>query len=143
MANFLASIIFKRFILALGIILLGLALFWLYNLSQKLMLSRKKEPLPFELNGKPTILYFTTPDCVPCKTIQRPALRKLKKQIGPGNIQIVEIDATKDTKLAKQWSVLSVPTTFFIDVQGKVRHINHGVTSFEKLYKQTNSLSLD
>ena len=43
--------------------------------------------------GVPTILYFTTPTCIPCKTQQTPALQKLQGQLGDG-IQIVRVDAT-------------------------------------------------
>ncbi len=39
-------------------------------------------------------------------------------------------------ELADYWGVLSVPTTFVIDGQGQPRHINHGMTSQDKLRRQ-------
>ncbi len=87
--------------------------------------------------GKPTILYFTTPDCAPCKTVQQPALHKVKSRLGD-DLQIVEVNAFEQPDLARQWGVLSVPTTFIIDSSGKPRHVNHGVTSAEGLIEQLN-----
>ena len=81
-----------------------------------------------------TLVYFTTPSCVPCKTVQRPAIQKASQILGDA-LQVLEIDASERPDLATRWGVLSVPTTFVIDKNGKVRHINHGV-------KRTNQLLL-
>ena len=83
----------------------------------------------------PAILYFTTPSCVPCKTIQRPALTRLQERL-PGSIHVIEVDAAARPDLADYWGVLSVPTTFIIDARGRPRRVNHGVSSAEKLQKQ-------
>ena len=85
--------------------------------------------------GVPAILYFTTPSCMPCKTIQRPALARLQERLGD-SIQVVEIDAATRPELADYWGVLSVPTTFIIDSHGRPRRVNHGVSSAEKLQRQ-------
>lgn len=85
--------------------------------------------------GAFTLVYFTAPTCVPCQTIQRPAIERLKELLGRA-LQVVEIDVTARPELASRWGVLSVPTTFVIDPRGKVRHINHGVTRAEKLLLQ-------
>ncbi|NIR96491.1 MAG: thioredoxin family protein, partial [Gammaproteobacteria bacterium] len=69
------------------------------------------------------ILYFTTPNCVPCKTVQRPALETVKKHLG-NKLKVIEVDATQQTALADHWGVLSVPTTFIIDANGKPRKVN-------------------
>src|SRR4051812_5972948 len=58
--------------------------------------------------GVPTILYFTTPTCIPCKTQQTPALQKLQGQLGEG-IQIVRVDATEQPEAAQRWCVFSAP----------------------------------
>ena len=86
------------------------------------------------------IVYFTTPDCAPCKTVQRPALSKLLTLTGDG-VQLIEIDATQRPDLAKQWGVMSVPTTFVLDARGEARYVNNGVTRVEKLMEQFQSLS--
>jgi thiol-disulfide isomerase/thioredoxin len=85
--------------------------------------------------GVPTILYFTTPTCVPCKTTQRPALVRLQERVG-SSIEVIEIDASERSEVADYWGVLSVPTTFIIDSKGRPRRVNHGVASAEKLEMQ-------
>jgi thioredoxin 1 len=85
--------------------------------------------------GIPAILYFTTPTCVPCKTVQRPALFKLQDRLGD-SVQVIEIDIALQSELANYWGVLSVPTTFIIDALGRPRRVNHGVASAGKLQKQ-------
>jgi thiol-disulfide isomerase/thioredoxin len=72
------------------------------------------------LPNKPVIVYFTTPDCAPCKTVQRPAIQKVTTLLGE-NVQVVEIDATERPDLAKTWGVMSVPTTFLLDAHGEAR----------------------
>jgi thioredoxin-like negative regulator of GroEL len=86
----------------------------------------------------PTLLYFTPPTCAPCKTVQRPAIERLKSLAGD-RLRVVEIDASSQPEIARQWGVLSVPTTFVLDAEGRPRHVNHGVTSMEKLLNEFES----
>ncbi len=135
----MTSDILLRFAFAVGIILLGLSANWLFN--QRLLL-RAKNNLTSLLNPLPNkhvIVYFTTPDCAPCKTVQRPALDKLINLFGE-KLHIVEIDATERPDLAKNWGVMSVPTTFLLDSRGKARYVNNGVTRAEKLMEQIQTL---
>lgn len=124
---------------ALIIALAGLAAYWALN--RFLLWRLKKRPLGLEelQPGTLGILYFTTPDCQPCKTLQRPALQKLSEQLG-GRLQILQVDATQRPDLADYWGVLSVPTTFIIDAYGQPRGINHGVASAEKLLRQLQAV---
>ncbi len=89
--------------------------------------------------GTPGIVFFTTPECVTCKAAQAPALRALSARLS-GKVQVIEVDASNDSALAKTWSVLSVPTTFVLDREGKPRHVNHGFASAEKLFGQIRQL---
>ncbi|HUI72160.1 MAG TPA: thioredoxin family protein [Spirochaetia bacterium] len=90
--------------------------------------------------GVPGIVYFTTPDCVTCKSAQRPALRALEQKLA-GQVQVIEVDAVDRPDLAQQWSVLSVPTTFILDREGKPRQVNHGFASAAKLLSQLQRVS--
>ena len=83
-----------------------------------------------------TIVYFTTPMCIPCKTQQQPALRKLQVELGDEQLQIVQIDATQDPSAAERWGVMSAPTTFVLDKMFQPKHINHGVADVNKLKRQ-------
>ena len=130
----------ERLLLVLAI---GIALVIIYNIARRLSLWRKSRHA-LELDqyhvGKPAILYFTTPGCAPCKTIQRPALEQIADLLGE-KIQIIEIDALVETQLADKWGVLSVPTTFIIDHLGRPRGMNHGIAKAEKLIHQLFEVS--
>lgn len=89
--------------------------------------------------GTPCILYFTTPDCLTCRAAQKPALRALAERL-PGSVQVIEVDAAGNAAMAREWSVLSVPTTFVLDRDGKPRQVNHGFASTDKLLGQLGTL---
>ncbi len=134
----MATDILTRTLFALALAGMGVGV---YGLANRYVLKRAAHKFRglenFQL-GVPAILYFTTPSCVPCKTIQRPAIQEVQRTLGR-NIQVIEVDASKRTDLADYWGVLSVPTTFIIDKNGQPRHINHGVTHTAKLINQMES----
>jgi thiol-disulfide isomerase/thioredoxin len=131
--------ILLRFGLALGIIALGLSAYWLNN--QRLLVRAQNNVLALfgTLPNKPVIVYFTTPDCAPCKTIQRPALNKLSSLMGD-KLEVIEIDAIQRPDLAERWGVMSVPTTFLLNARGEARYVNNGVARVEKLMEQLQTL---
>lgn len=83
----------------------------------------------------PTILYFTTPFCEPCRTQQQPTLSALEREWA-GRVQVVRVDATEQPDAADRWGVFSAPTTFVLDRTHTPRHINRGVASLDTLKKQ-------
>jgi thiol-disulfide isomerase/thioredoxin len=90
----------------------------------------------------PTIVYFTTPTCIPCRTQQQPALTLLQRELGDDHIQIVKIDATEQPDAADRWGVFSAPTTFVLDRHGKPREVNHGVADADKLKRQLQATAV-
>jgi thiol-disulfide isomerase/thioredoxin len=133
------SDILWRSLLAIGIIALGTLAYWLA--SQRL-LARAQNNLLTLFNtppNKPVLVYFTTPTCAPCKTIQRPAIEQIRRLLGE-KLQVVEIDATEHPDLATTWGVMSVPTTFLLDSHGEARYVNNGVVRVEKLMEQIQTL---
>src|SRR5512138_1333522 len=130
----------SRTIVTVAIIAVGIFGYWLVN--QRLLVRAKSNlfTLFSQLPNKPVIVYFTTPDCAPCKTLQRPALNRVTQLLGD-SLEVVEIDATQRPDLAKQWGVMSVPTTFLLDARGEARYVNNGVTRAEKLMEQLQTLS--
>ena len=131
----LASEPLYRLLLALLILLSGVLL---YRGVNSLTLRRARVCVPGLERlrpGVPVLLYFTTPTCAPCKTVQRPAIQRLQERIGE-RMEVVEVDASIQPELASQWGVLSVPTTFIIDAQGNPRYVNHGVAPLDKLQRQ-------
>ena len=128
-----------RFALAGIIIISGTLAYWLIN-QRILVRARSNVFTLFQtLPNKPVIVYFTTPDCAPCKTLQRPALNQVSKLMGE-TLDVIEIDASERPDLAKTWGVMSVPTTFLLDARGEARYVNHGVTRAEKLLEQIQNL---
>lgn len=89
-------------------------------------------------DGISTILYFTTPTCAPCQTVQMPALKRVEETLGD-RVQIVRVDATEHPDDARRWGVLSVPTTFVLDTDGQAVAVNHGVAHTETLLRQLTS----
>lgn len=86
-------------------------------------------------NGVPTIVYFTTPNCAPCRYQQKPALEQLKSEWGEG-VNIIEVDAAEQPDDAKRWGVFTAPTTFVLNGQGAPHAVNHGVADARKLAQQ-------
>ena len=131
--------ILLRFGLAVSIIVLGLFAYWFIN--QRLLIRARNNVFKLfdKLPNKPMLVYFTTPDCAPCKTVQRPAIDRVSNLLGE-KLEVVEIDATERPDLAKTWGVLSVPTTFVLDENGEARYVNNGIARAEKLLEQIQTL---
>jgi thiol-disulfide isomerase/thioredoxin len=125
----------ERLLIAAGLIVLGVLA---VRFGPRLFLTlraRRELGLPGFRFGTPAILYFTSPGCAPCESVQAPALDRLRQEYH-ARMQVLEVDATRQPRLADAWGVLSVPTTFVIDAQGRPRLVNHGVARFERLHAQ-------
>jgi thioredoxin-like negative regulator of GroEL len=133
----MSSDVLLRFLLAVGIIAAGITLYWLFN--QRLLTRTNLSTLFNRPPEKPVLVYFTTPTCAPCKTVQRPAINQIVRTLGE-KLHVLEIDAAERPDLAKTWGVMSVPTTFLLDSRGVARYVNHGVTRAEKLMEQIQTL---
>jgi len=125
----------SRMLLAATIVGAGLIFYSLLNRHALARNDSRISQFPSYQQGIPAILYFTTPTCVPCKTIQRPELQKLKESLRE-RIQIIEVDASTNTELASTWGVLSVPTTYVFDDKGRSRYVNHGAVMADQLFHQ-------
>jgi thioredoxin-like negative regulator of GroEL len=133
--------IFSRTLITFAICAAGLAA---YVFVSRLTLRRaagKQLGLENACPGLPTILYFTTPTCVPCRAVQGPAIESVAKVHG-GAVQVIKIDAQERPEVADHWGVLSVPTTFILDRAGKPRFLNAGVARTEKLERQLTAVGL-
>ena len=131
--------ILLRLFLAIGIIILGARAYWLIN--QRLLVRAKDNLFTLfkTLPKKPVLVYFTTPDCAPCKTVQRPAIEQVRNLLGE-KLHVIEINAYERPDLAKLWGVISVPTTFLLDARGEARYVNNGVARANKLMEQIQTL---
>lgn len=110
------------------------------NLARAASLVQRDPLLEQARPGVPTIVYFTTPHCIPCKTQQQPALRRLEDRLG-AQVQIIQIDATRDPEAAQRWGVMTAPTTFVLNSQGQPAAVNYGVADEDKLIRQIEAAS--
>jgi thiol-disulfide isomerase/thioredoxin len=131
--------ILARTAAAFILILAGFGIYFLYN---RILSRRAGKKLLAELGlsqlGTFLIIYFSSPTCVPCKMIQRPALNRVMEMM-EGGVQVLEIDTSENLELASRWGVLSAPTTYVVAPNGKIRFINHGVVRTEKLLLQLHT----
>ncbi|MCE7945919.1 MAG: thioredoxin [Chloroflexi bacterium CFX4] len=128
----------ERLIFAGLIMAVGVAAWLLYNrwaLRQAARLAQRDPLLATVPSGVPTVVYFTTPFCAPCRTQQLPALHQLQRELG-AKVQVVQVDATEQPEVADRWGVFSAPTTFVLDETLALRYVNRGVASLEVLRQQ-------
>jgi thioredoxin-like negative regulator of GroEL len=83
----------------------------------------------------PSILYFTGASCTICHTAQKPALRALAAGVAEG-IEIREVDIAEEPDLARQYRVMSLPTTIVLGAAGQIADINVGFANVETLRRQ-------
>jgi len=91
--------------------------------------------------GVPGIVYFWSPDCAPCLTVQKPALAALQEELGDDGLQVLAVNVYERPELAQAWGVLSLPTTFVVDGQGEPHGVNNGVAREDKLRRQLADLT--
>jgi thiol-disulfide isomerase/thioredoxin len=127
----------ERLAVALILLVVGYLVYRAYTGAQLARPVEADSLLRGRMPGIPAVLYFTTPTCIPCRTIQMPALTRLHDELG---VQVLRVDATEQPEDADRWGVFSAPTTFIIDGKGKTHAVNHGVADFEKLKHQINQL---
>lgn len=128
----------ERLLIVLVLAVVAVVIYQMYTRRQlaTVVANRNIDPLLQGINPNiPAIVYFTTPNCIPCKVQQKPALDKLKTDLGE-NIQIVQVDATQEPDAADRWGVLSAPTTFILNAEGQPNAVNHGVADVHKLKRQ-------
>lgn len=132
---------FERIILSLAIAVLAVGA---YQASRWWMLRRAQQHgthdplLSAFIPGKPAVLYFTAEHCAACRFQQRPALEKLQQHYQ--DIQIIQIDTDQHPQDAQRWGVMSLPTTFILDPEGKPQTVNYGVASTQKLRLQLDDI---
>ena len=118
-------------------VLIGAVVFSLYHLW--LMTQRRRanvtHPAP-AAPGHVRLLYFRSQQCGTCAA-QALYLEKLDD----AHRALVEsIDAVQQPDVARQYNIMTLPTTIIINRNGDVRHINPGLTNPFKLTRQLEDL---
>jgi thiol-disulfide isomerase/thioredoxin len=78
----------------------------------------------------PTVLHFSAPWCSPCTQVRRVVTQVCDDL---GDVAHVEIDMDANPGAARRLSVLSLPTTFIFDAQGRQRYRTAGVPKADDL----------
>ncbi|GLE52186.1 thioredoxin family protein [Mycobacterium montefiorense] len=72
----------------------------------------------------PTVVHFSAPWCGPCDRVRR-VVDQVCENLG--DVAHVEVDIDANPGAARQFSVLSLPTTLIFDVDGRQRYRTSGV----------------
>jgi thioredoxin-like negative regulator of GroEL len=91
--------------------------------------------------GRPSILYFSGAACTICHTAQRPALDRLTSAVD-GGVDVREIDVAESPALAREYRVMSLPTTIVVDAAGRARAVNAGFAPAPLLERQLREAGL-
>lgn len=127
----------ERLLLSLVIALMAVALLLVTRYIHMRRASRHAADV---LGGRsrPTILYFRSENCGPCKA-QSHHLRQLEKDLGD-RLAVREIDAERQSDLAARYGIFTLPTTLVTDGNGQVRHINYGLAASATLARQVEKV---
>jgi len=101
--------------------------------------ARRARPLLVLETGKVSIVYFHSPTCGVCRVSQKPILEMLLARVGPDRLQLVAVDVSEKTDVAREWGVATVPSTYVIGPAGEVTHVNNGLASESTLRRQVSS----
>ncbi|WP_099025452.1 thioredoxin family protein [Mycolicibacterium palauense] len=82
----------------------------------------------------PTVLHFSAAWCGPCAGVRRVVEQVCGELAQPGGVAHVEIDLDADPAAARRLSVLSLPTTFIFDADGRQRFRAVGVPKAADLH---------
>ena len=91
----------------------------------------------------PAIVYFWSPSCGQCLSMQKPILERIVSQYGEGRIRLITHNVDETLDVAKAWGVTTVPTTVIVDAQGEVSHVNSGLVTERTLRHQLQMYSME
>ena len=121
-------------LLALALVAAVLIVAWL-GLAWRSRQFRRRTAADLLSDGRPLVLAFSTPDCIPCKTIQKHALDELQRRY-QDRVSVREVDALDQPALAGRFGILTVPSTVIVGAGGAILAINHGAVDWERLALQ-------
>jgi thioredoxin-like negative regulator of GroEL len=84
----------------------------------------------------PTIVYFWSAGCPVCKLTQRRVLDGILAEYGKERLALTAYNTDETPDVAKEWGVMTLPTTILLDATGMIRHINNGLVVSEDLRRQ-------
>lgn len=92
---------------------------------------------PLEVwNGKTTLLYFSTKECVVCKFQQVKEVEAVRAAFPEDVLDIRKFNPLERPDLAKMFAVVNVPTTVVLDGAGKLHSLNCNLAKAKELTAQ-------
>jgi len=88
------------------------------------------------LDGRPTLVTFSTPSCAACHKAQAPAVAAVEQQLGSDSVRLIKVDAAQQPDGARAFGVLTVPSTAILAPSGHLVAINQGFAPSKKLVEQ-------
>ena len=126
-------------ILILSLLVLAIAIGWgllrLWRMAKLRRLSGEAPLIDLIPIGRPTVVAFSTPSCAECRTRQAPALARLTAALGD-SVTVHSLSALEHPELVDRIGILTVPATVILDPRGRVRGLNLGYASDDRLREQ-------
>ena len=129
---------YERLLIVIAVAILGTAAF---RLLRRLQLRRAQNAVTENKKlhlkaGTRHVIYFWSEHCPQCKNAQTPTLDRLLERAGDADVELIALCVEDHEDLAKSWGVRTLPTTYVIDRQGKIAHVNNGLASESRLLQQ-------
>jgi hypothetical protein len=86
-------------------------------------------------DGRPTLVVFSTPSCVACRTAQEPAVNRLVTRLG-STLRVLHVDISVQLAPARAFNVLTAPSTAVLHPGGQLSNLNHGFVPAARLEQQ-------
>ncbi len=85
--------------------------------------------------GMAGIVYLFSPSCAVCRTSQKMILDRLEACEG-SRFRLLSINVSAQPEIARALGVTTLPTTFVVDAEGRVVHVNNGLATEAMLRRQ-------
>lgn len=128
---------YDRLLIAVAFFAFGIAVFKCIRFITAQKAGKNLPALHGWRRGASLIIYFTSPNCGVCKAAQTPALDSLQENFGQ-KLQVITINVDEDMEAARHWKVMTLPTTFVFNANGRLVHHNIGFADAAKLFRQLN-----
>lgn len=82
-------------------------------------------------DGRSTVVTFSTPSCAECRT-----QAAILDPIAGDGVRVLSVDAAQRPEVARQFGVLTVPSTAVLAESGALVAVNHGLAEAARLRAQ-------
>ncbi len=128
----------ERFLITLLVAIFFGGVVFLVKRRQAVLVKRASGRL--QKTGIPTIVYFWSAGCPVCKLTQRRVLDAIVAEYGGQQLALVAYNIDEAPEVAKEWGVMTLPTTILLDAAGAIRHVNNGLALSENIRSQLSSI---